>query len=132
ALPVIVFYDVFTFHCRDLFHTIQSRLLRLRSLIQLDLFKEASLLIFMLTDGSKLPSVLETLLTIRLSNSMSSLFGAHLTIEFHYLLSLYFIRLAARIPVIANLEYFKSSELKQILTTVSDSRYKAHSMMSIT
>ncbi|CAF4279664.1 unnamed protein product, partial [Rotaria sordida] len=39
-------------------------------------------------------------------------------------LSLFFIRLASRIPVIANLDLFQNSELKQNLTTTIDSRSK--------
>jgi len=66
---------------------------------------------------------------------MSRLYGSYLSIEFHYLLSLFFVRLAARIPVIANLDLFqlvlyyffpilyiyisRNSELKQILTTTT-------------
>jgi hypothetical protein len=38
---------------------------------------------------------------------MSRLYGSYLSIEFHYLLSLFFVRLAARIPVIANLDLFQ-------------------------
>jgi len=56
TLPVIALYDVFALHCRNLQHTVQSRLLRLRALIQLDLFHEAHRLIQILIDGQKLPS----------------------------------------------------------------------------
>ena len=56
-LPVLVLYDVFALHCRNLQHTVQARLIRLRALIQLDLFHEAHVIIQMLLDGQKLPSV---------------------------------------------------------------------------
>ena len=53
---MIALYDVFALHCRNLQHTIQARLIRLRTLIQLDLFHEAHRVIQMLLDGQKLPS----------------------------------------------------------------------------
>ncbi|CAF5191862.1 unnamed protein product, partial [Rotaria magnacalcarata] len=69
--------------------------------------------------------ILDVLLLTRLSPAMSRLYGSHLSIEFNYLLSLFFVRLASRIPVIANLDLFQSSELKQNLTTtITDPRYK--------
>ena len=55
-LPVLTLYDAFAFHCRDLPHTVQSRLMRLRALIQLDLFHEAHIIVQLLLDGDKLPS----------------------------------------------------------------------------
>ena len=55
-LPVLTLYDAFAFHCRDLQQTVQSRLLRLRALIQLDLFHEAHVIIQLLLTGDKLPS----------------------------------------------------------------------------
>ncbi|CAF2036857.1 unnamed protein product [Rotaria magnacalcarata] len=161
-LPVIALYDIFAVHCRNIQHTVQARLIRLRVLIQLDLFHEAHRIIQMLLDGQKLPSthvsgryqtsnadsiplklkpqyfdnsksiisdynlgILDVLLLTRLSPAMSRLYGSHLSIEFNYLLSLFFVRLASRIPVIANLDLFQSSELKQNLTTtITDPRYK--------
>ncbi|CAF3362886.1 unnamed protein product [Rotaria sp. Silwood1] len=162
TLPIIALYDVFALHCRNLQHTVQARLIRLRALIQLDLFHEAHIVIQILLDGQKLPStqlaghyrssnadsssskfkpqyfdnsksimsdynigILDALLTVKLSPAMSRLYGSHLSIEFHYLLSLFFVRLASRIPIIANLDLFQSSELKQTLTTTNDSRSKA-------
>ncbi|CAF4177135.1 unnamed protein product [Rotaria sp. Silwood2] len=161
-LPVIALYDVFALHCRNLQHTVQARLIRLRALIQLDLFHEAHIIIQILLDGQKLPStqlagryrssnaesssskfkpqyfdnsksimsdynigILDALLAVKLSPAMTRLYGSHLSIEFHYLLSLFFVRLASRIPVIANLDLFQNSELKQALTTTNDSRSKA-------
>ncbi|CAF0864674.1 unnamed protein product [Adineta ricciae] len=153
VLPVIALYDVFALHCRNVQHTVQARLLRLRALIQLNLFHEAHQIIHILIDGHKLPhtqlpghyrlsiseanpskhykpkyfdntksvisdhniAVLEGLLTSKLSPTLSQLYKSHLTIEFHYLLSLFFIRLAARIPVIADLDLFQNSELKEML-----------------
>jgi hypothetical protein len=49
-------YDVFALHCRNLQHAVQSRLIRLRALIQLDLFHEAHRIIQILIDGQRLPS----------------------------------------------------------------------------
>ena len=43
-------------HCRNIQHTVQSRLLRLRALIQLDLFNQAHRVIHILLDGQKLPT----------------------------------------------------------------------------
>jgi hypothetical protein len=87
---------------------------------------------------------LDVLLTVKLSPAISRLYGSHLSIEFHYLLSLFFIRLASKIPVIANLDLFQlvfalffsilymniyissNSELKKMLTTIiTDVRPKA-------
>ncbi len=53
---MIALYDVFALHCRNLQHTVQARLIRLRALIQLDLFHEAHRVVQMLLDGQKLPS----------------------------------------------------------------------------
>ncbi len=53
---MIALYDVFALHCRNLQHTVQARLIRLRALIQLDLFHEAHRIIQMLLDAQKLPS----------------------------------------------------------------------------
>lgn len=44
-------------HCRNVQHTVQARLIRIRALIQLDLFHQAHVLIQMLLDGQKLPSI---------------------------------------------------------------------------
>ncbi|CAF0806977.1 unnamed protein product [Adineta steineri] len=160
VLPIVSLYDVFALHCRNIQHTVQARLLRLRALIQLNLFHEAHQIINILIDGQKLPGTqlpgqyrlsiadmnsskykpkyfdnsksiisnhnieaLDGLLTSKLSKTISQLYGNHLSIEFHYLLSLFFIRLAERIPVIADLDLFQDSELKRILTTQTRHRH---------
>ena len=60
---------------------------------------------------------------VKLSTQVARLYGSHLSIEFHYLLSLFFVRLAAKIPVIADLDRY--SDLKHIASaTVTDTRSK--------
>jgi len=44
-------------NCRNLQHTVQARLIRLRALIQLDLYHEAHRIIQIILDGQKLPIV---------------------------------------------------------------------------